>query len=185
MSSPASTFGWGFWRRWLLGTTVGWVGGIIGAIVLSELLLSLVYQPEESNLIVGICIGAAIGSSQIVAVRRWIALPRGWVWGLMVGVGIPFVVADVPSDKLGLGLSGIPENWMLGLVAAAGGLISGIWQARILRSYTSKANWWILASIVFWGLAWLNILTIVPVLGAVGGGLLIWLLRSPAATEAV
>jgi hypothetical protein len=59
--------------------------GLLGAIVLSHLAVNLVY-PKETNLIVGLCTGAAVGSFQMVAVRRWITLSRGWGSGRHAGV---------------------------------------------------------------------------------------------------
>ena len=37
--------------------------------------------PKETNLILGLCFGAAVGLSQKIAVRRQITLAYGWVWG--------------------------------------------------------------------------------------------------------
>jgi hypothetical protein len=161
---------------------------MVGAIVLSYLVVNLVY-PKETNLIVGLCMGAAVGFSQKIVVRRWIKLAGGWVWGAMVGLGIPFVVAVI-VDELWAGADDLPEDWLLGrlLIAVVGGVLAGLLQARYLRPYTSRANLWILVSVVSWGLAWLSPGGLVVggiVLGAVSGGLLMWLLRGPTVAEAV
>jgi hypothetical protein len=67
------------------------------AIVLSYLVLNLV-NPKETNLIVGLCMGAVVGFCLLVVARRWIKLARGWVWGAMVGMGIPFVAAVIVDE---------------------------------------------------------------------------------------
>jgi len=193
MDSQAQGAGLVFWGRWLIATTIGWIVGTIAAIVLSYLVVNLVY-PKTTNLIVGLCMGAAIGVSQKMAVRRWIKLAGGWVWGAMVGLGIPFVVT-VLVDERWARAEFLPENWVVGqlLIAVVGGFLAGLLQFRYLRPYTSRASWWILVSVVSCGLAWLSTSLSGPgglvvggvVLGAVSGGLLILLLREPTANEAV
>jgi hypothetical protein len=162
---------------------IGWFVGIFAAFLLSELVVNLVY-PKQTNLIFGLCIGAAVGLSQRIAVRRWITLAHSWVWGAMVGIGIPFVVM-VLIDELrpGAGES-LPELPPL----IIGGAICGLLQVPALRPHTSRAYWWVLASAVSWGLAWsaadLEYFFGVgafffgggAVLGAVSGVLLLWLL---------
>ena len=180
--SPVSEVGWSFLGRWLIATAVGSIVGLLGAIVLSDLVVNLVY-PKETNLIVGICTGAAVGFFQMIAARPWITLSRGWVWGAMVGMGIPFV-AVVLVDEFGLGVSALPLGWLFGLTAITGAVIGGLLQARVLRPYTSRASWWVAATIVSWAPVWL--LGVLPggiVMGVVGGGLFIWLLRAPVAGE--
>ncbi|TFG51520.1 MAG: hypothetical protein E4H37_07760, partial [Gemmatimonadales bacterium] len=106
MSTQTSDVGWGFWIRWVVATTIGWVVGTFAAIILSYLVVNLVY-PKETNLIVGLCLGAAVSLSQKMGVRRWLTLAHSWVWGAMVGIGIPFVVV-VLLDELRPGAS---ESW--------------------------------------------------------------------------
>ena len=98
----------------------------------------------------------------------------------MLGMGIPFV-AVVLGDEFGLGTSDLAEGWLFGLTGVAGGMIGGLFQARVLRPYTSRAGWWVLATVVSWSLAWGlgGALAGGVVLGVVGGGLFIWILRAP------
>ena len=70
MDTNLSNLGWRFWGRWLVATTVAWVVGFIAAIALSYLVVNAFY-PEESNLIVGLCMGAALAIGQ----------PSGWIPG--------------------------------------------------------------------------------------------------------
>ena len=175
MSSRESNPGWNFWGRWLVASTGGWVVGLLAAIVLSDLVVNLVY-PKETNLMVGLCTGAAVGSFQILVVRRWITLSRGWAWAAMVGMAIPYV-AVVLVDEFGLGMGDFPAGWLFGFTAVAGSVIGGLLQARVLRRHTSRASWWVVATVVSWGLAWSLGLLGGIALGAVGGGVLIWLLK--------
>lgn len=193
MSLKQLGVGWGFWGRWVAATAIGWVVGLIGAIILSYLVVNVVY-PKETSLIVGVCLGAAVGYSQKLAVRCWLVLTSTWVWGALIGVGIPFVVAEA-LDVLWPGASELPEGRLPGrlLIAVAGGVIAGLLQMRELRQHTDKAGWWVPASVVAWSLArlanetgWLmgplsGLLAPGMVLGAVSGGFLVWILRSGGA----
>jgi len=151
---------WGLLGRWFLGTLIGWFVGVLLAIGLSYAVVGLFFA-EETNLIVGLVLGAVVGLAQLVAVRGVLPLTSRWVWGAAAGLGIPFVV--------------------------------GLLQAPALRRHTSRAHWWIPASLVSWGVAWLasvawaeaGIVLGGAVLGAVSGSLLIWMLRSAADHEAV
>ena len=187
MSTQTSDVGLGFWIRWVVATIIGWVVGMFAAIVLSYLVVNLVY-PKETNLIVGLCLGAAVGLSQKIAVRRRITLAHSWVWGAMVGIGMPFVVV-VFLDEL---RPGAGESWWL-LLLIAGGAICGLLQVPALRPHTSRVYWWVLASTVFWGLAWFisrvagaaGFLGGGAVLGAVSCGVLLWLRKPPKTATTV
>lgn len=191
MNNRVSGTGWGFWIRWLVATAIAWVIGIIIAFPLSYL-LNVIY-PKTTNVLVGLCLGAAVGLAQKIAVRRSIELTWGWVWAAMIGMGLPFIVAEI-IDVVWPGKYEYTGDrlfaWML--IIGTGGLITGLLQMRILRRFTTKASWWLPASIVSWGLAWLSMnlvgmtgyLVGGPVLGAVSGGLLLWILKAPVDTAA-
>lgn len=188
MLPEARDVGRGLWWRWLIGTFIGWVVGVVVAIVLSYLIVNLFY-PKETNLIVGLCMGAGVALAQKIAVRRSISLAGSWVWGAVAGIGIPFAVA-VAIDELWFSAVEASDYWLV-VLAVVGGAFAGLLQARALRPHTAKAQRWVLASMVSWGLAWLastvlgeaGFLVGGIVLGAVSGGLFIWLLRSTPAAE--
>lgn len=187
MSTQTPDVGWGLWVRWLVATIIGWVVGMIAAIILSYLVVNLVY-PKETNLIVGLCLGAAVGLSQKIAVRRWMTLGHSWVWGAMVGIGIPFVVVVLLEELW----PGTGDSWWL-LLIIAGGAICGFLQLPALRPHTAGVYWWVLASVVSWGLAWFisrvagvaGFLGGAVVLGAISGGVLMWLRKPPEAAKTV
>jgi hypothetical protein len=180
---------WGFFGRWLLGTTIGWFVGILLAIGLSYAIVGLFY-PEESNLIVGLVLGAAVGLAQVIAVRRLLPLTQRWVWGATVGLGIPFIIGVVVSATWFKG-NEVSDMWLV-LVAVVGGMLSGLFQAPTLRRHVPRARWWIPASLVSWGAAWLaslawaeaGVLLGGVVLGTLSGLSLIWILQSAPAHEA-
>jgi hypothetical protein len=183
---------WGLLGRWFLGTLIGWFVGILLAIGLSYAVVGLFYA-EETNLIVGLVLGAAVGLAQLVAVRGVLPLTSRWVWGAAAGLGVPFIVGVVVSE-VWFNVTEASDTWLV-LVALAGGALAGLLQAPVLRrsTYQARALWWIPASSVSWGVAWLasvawaeaGIVLGGVVLGAVSGSLLIWMLRSAATHEAV
>lgn len=170
-----------FWTRWVVATTVGWVVGMLAAIILSVLVVNLVY-PKETDLIVGLCLGAAVALSQKIAVRRWVTLAPGWVWGATIGVGIPFVVV-VLLDEFRPGTS---EGWWPWLLIA-GGAVCGLLQAYAARRHSSRAYWWVLVSAVSWSVAWalsrvagvFGFLGGGAILGAVSCGAFLWIWKPP------
>ena len=181
---------WGLFGRWFLGTLIGWFVGVLLAIGLSYVVAAL-FGAEETNLIVGLVLGAVVGLAQLVAVRGVLPLTSRWVWGAAVGLGVPFVVAVVAS-AIWSAVAEASDTWLI-LVALAGGALAGSLQAPVLRDSTGRALWWIPASLVSWGVAWLASVAWTEaalvlggaVLGAVSGALLIWVLRPTAAHEAV
>ena len=100
-------------------------------------------------------------------------------------MGIPFVVVVIADEFWG----GIPLGKVL--IVAVGGLITGLLQLRNMRRHSRRSGWWVLASIVGWGLGWLamdlgfavGLLIGGALLGVVTGGAIVWLLKSPASTE--
>lgn len=187
MQSAHNHIGWRFWRRWVLATTIGWVVGIVAAFIAAHLVVQIVYPVlgYESNLVVGLCLGAVVGYVQRRFAPNPITASGWWILSTSIGMGIPFVVVEIARAIW----SGIP----LGLVPilAVGGLITGLLQLRNMRRHSRRSGWWVLASIVGWGLGWLameigfgvGLLVGGALLGVVTGAAIVWLLQSPSSTE--
>jgi len=169
---------WQFWARWSVATVVGWVGGFFVAIVLSYAVVNLFY-PKETNLIVGLCLGATVSYSQRFAVRRWVRLPMRFVWGAAVGIGIPFVASVILTE------AGTPagDDASVALLAA-GSLVCGLLQMRALRGLVDRPWLWAAAAFVLWTAAWLisrvpstyALLGATALHGVASGGVLLWLM---------
>jgi len=186
MRDNESRFGWSFWAWWVAATAVGWVAGVLVAIVLSDLVVNLFYH-RETNLIVGLCMGGSMAVVQVRAVRRWVRLGSGWVWGGAIMMAPPFI-ASVIFDELSLDTDALVVKVMLGGITVVGGLVGVLFQVRALRPHTARAHWWVAAMAVAWGLA-IGASKITGfmgggvVLGLVGGGCLVLLFRGPAVPE--
>lgn len=182
MVSQMLNGGRNFWFRWLIASVIGWVVGLILAIVLSYAVVSLFYD-ETTNLIVGLVLAAGVGLAQMIAVRKVLPLTWRWVWGAAAGIGLPFVIAVV-IDEMWFSEAETFEAGFV-IVGAVGGALAGLIQHVTLKPHTSRAKWWILASPVSWALAWATNILIGEagiivggiVLGAVSGAMLIWIVN--------
>ncbi|MCH7812525.1 MAG: hypothetical protein IID40_00760 [Planctomycetes bacterium] len=187
MQTERKNLGWRFWGRWVLATTIGWSVGIIAAFIVAHLIAPIVYIviPHETNLVVGLCLGAGVGYMQRRFASNPITASGRWVLSTTMGMGIPFVVVVIAHEIW----SGLPFG--LVLIVTVGGLITGLLQLRNMRRHSRRSGWWVLASIVGWGLGWLvmglgfavGLLIGGALLGAVTGGAIVWLLQSPPSTE--
>jgi len=187
MSTQNSDFGTVFWVRWVIATVIGWVVGMFGAIILSNLVVNLVY-PKETNLIVGLCLGAGVALAQKIGMRQRIRLTKSWVWGAAIGIGIPYVVIVLLNEFL----PDAADSWGVPLFVV-GSAICGLLQVPALRAHTSRAYWWVLGSTVAWSLAFLvshvagtvGLLGAGALLGVISCGTFLWLQKTPGLEETV
>jgi hypothetical protein len=177
-----------FFGRWVLATFGGWLLGF----VVIELLAGIgeMVHLGGNQCAVGIGMGWSIGCVQWRIARKWFGSSSEWMWSSVVGMGTPFVLSDL------VGAWGHAPELLMGPNAAVGGLLVGLWQRRMLRSHSARANWWVPACIAGWMLAaalppaligfrpgphWSNLVGIAlggVVLGVVTGGALVWVLQS-------
>jgi hypothetical protein len=190
MDSRGQNIGWDLWGWWLLATVIGLVVGLFAAIVLSYTVVNH-FHPEETNLIVGLCVGAGVGFAQVFAVRRALSLKWMWILGVIVGMGLPYTIA-VLFDEAWFGAIQVSGMWLIPIVIVAGAL-AGVIQVGALARLTLKAHWWIWGSVVTWGVTWLfsfplggpGLLVGPLVYGALSGAFLIWLIRISPSRESV
>ncbi|HZI85262.1 MAG TPA: hypothetical protein VFD48_00400 [Pyrinomonadaceae bacterium] len=90
-------------------------------------------------------IGTGLLQSWVIRKVTHNALP--WFWSSAVGLGIPFLVADI-SNVAGWGI-----EYSLSIFVALGGVLAGALQAFILQSHFRKAWLLVVASVSGWALA--------------------------------
>jgi hypothetical protein len=140
---------------WTLCTALGCIIGMILAIVLSHALINP-FHPEQTNVLVGACLGACVGFLQKLSIRERFALSWRWVWGAAAGFGLPFVLAFI-IDKIDPELISFAADaeatfiW----IALLGGILAGWLQKKDLQKGHKSAQWWILFSAAGWGISWL------------------------------
>ena len=185
MDRQAETYDWGILVRWSIATCIGWIVGVVAAIALSYVIMDLIGLGEETNIFVGIFMGACMGLAQMIGVRGKLKLGARWVWGSVAGMGIAFVAAVLLGQYV-LRVEG-PVDHLLIPVAIVGGLLTGLFQMRSLKPYTSRTALWPVLSALSWGVAWVvanfagtgGFLFAGVIFGVVGGALFVWLLRQP------
>jgi hypothetical protein len=168
-----------FLQKWVTANGIGWLVGSIGAIILSHLVVNIFY-PKETNLIIGLCIGAGVGYAQWFVLKGMFKISS--LWGLVctVCMGIPFI-AFVIMDENGYKFSSFQGDYeflyrlIFGLIM---GLVVGLLQIQFLKSYFKRAAWWIVASSIGWGICFLASSVPMPfaMLGILVGGVLLGLI---------
>jgi hypothetical protein len=131
--------------RWVRATWFGWLLGIPVIIVLA--LLGEAVGIGGAQVLVGAGMGTSIGLMQSRVIRSMLPKAGAWICSCVVGLGVPFLVTDIAK------VAGRNVGYSLFVCVAAGGLISGGWQALILRTRFRKTRWWVLASALGWMLA--------------------------------
>ena len=168
--------------QWVVATIVGWAIGFFVCEALKAFVSTLFVD--------GLVIGAFVGVAQGLVVRRRIAPMGWWVLASILGFGVGLAA----GEAVGPGVPLIVGRALIGTII---GLAVGVAQWLVLRRQVARAEWWILASVVGWILAWIVIrsaeasenqpIVLVYLLGGSGaavagiitGAALIWLSRSP------
>jgi hypothetical protein len=180
MEKDIRTHGFILWAKWFFATAIGWIVGVILAIILSHLVVNLFYK-ENTNMIVGLCIAFTVGLGQMIAARGALPFSWRWIWGSTLGIGIPLLVATLIVERVADG----GFEWGFFALGVIGAAVSGIIQAGVLKDLAVRPKCWIGACTLSWGLVWLlrvfmgeNALAIGGlIVGAAGGALLVWRVR--------
>ena len=190
MKNENKKLGKKFLQHWILANGIGWLVGFISAFILSYLVVNIFYD-KETNLIVGLCVGASIGYAQWFILKRQFKISS--IWGLIctLCLGIP-VLAGVIMNENGHIIPFFQEDYeilgrfMFGLIV---GSVIGLLQMQYLKPYFKKASRWIIANSVGWGICTLALSVPMPLatlafliggvlLGVVTGFGIIWMSKS-------
>jgi hypothetical protein len=174
---------------WVVANSAGWVLGIIVVIALATLQES---THVGNAVYLGAGMGWSVGFAQWLIARKWFDATSRWMWASTIGIATPFLFADLVRMR---DLS----SFVLPVLSAAGGLLSGLMQRNSLRSHSARSDRWVVVSAVAWMCPALLVEFIaVPrhprttlesvrnigslglggvVLGAVTGAALVWLLN--------
>ncbi len=175
MNTPTRRMDASFLQRWTLATFSGWILGFVATLLVAKLVNSL--YPHVSKLVVGVCIGAAVGVAQFHVFSLYRPVSRWWVFASSIGLGLPFIVLGV-LDAIGLqsveasGAQYLARTLLLG---APGGLLSALLQLRCLRQHFKSPAWWLAINSAGWGMCWLLFSLTAPfaLIGAVMGATLV------------
>ncbi len=136
--------------QWTSSVFLGWFVGIFLIISLSSLLDSM--GIDDMQFYLGIGMGAGVGFTQWLRLRKSIAISNAWIWLSVAGLGIPFVVLDLVLAKGSI--------YKLPLGVALGGLAVGFLQFLLLKKHSKQAGMWIWGSVAGWTLAIVSVIMI-------------------------
>lgn len=133
-----------FVARWTSGTFLGWllaiVLGVLAAVLADAIGLA------GSQTLVGLAAGVGVCAVQAVILRPLVPAPGPWIRAGVVGMGLPFLLGDL------LAAAGILPYSLFACIAA-GSLLTGAIQFRILRRHGTGTLLWVPLSILGWTVA--------------------------------
>lgn len=136
--------------RWVLFTFWGWLLGVAFILILSSLLGAV--GIENMQFYLGVGMGAGVGFTQWLFLRKIIRIHKNWIWFSLAGMGIPMIILDLTLGEA--------VTMKLALSIGLGALAVGVLQYFMLEPYSRKAFFWIPASVVGWTLAVGTVFTI-------------------------
>lgn len=192
MQAQRNQIGWGFWLQYVLASTLGMLVGFYLGFFLAAIIPEVLGEWIGFS-VFGIVLGIAVGLLQWIVLRQRVSGARRWVFAPAVaGLGI-FQAAMLYGFSTSYENPGAFLGWAS--IVALGGLVTGLLQWPVLKGRVSRAGWWVLASTVGWTLSVMGVRALPwgvddwdalwgmtatgAVLGAVTGGVLVWLLRQP------
>lgn len=129
-------------RRWTKVTFWGWLLGVVFILMISSFLDSIGIEGMQFYL--GVGMGAGVGLTQWLSLKKYIEINTNWIWFSVFGMGIPFIIIDyIPSEV-------IPHK--LPFSIPLGAITAGFLQYLLLKKHSAKANLWIAGSFVGWSL---------------------------------
>ncbi|MDF2178871.1 hypothetical protein P2G88_11485 [Aliiglaciecola sp. CAU 1673] len=168
-----------FYKHWILANGLAEAIGLGGTLILAGYGATLFAADSLSSLLLAALLailmgtvleGVVVGIAQSIPLRAFVPeIPvRAWVWATAIGAGIAWMIGMIPSTLMGLSNLSSPESvsqelpvyLQYGLAVVLGlvtGPILGFAQWLVLRRYFDKANRWLIANALAWGLGMLAI----------------------------
>lgn len=149
---------------WVKASTYGWLLGLLVIVVLAVAGDLVGFMGGDSQVMVGVGMGGGVGYVQSRVLRDWLARPSWWMVASAIGMGGLFIVRDAIVAWGGAFPYSLPVYVLVGSV------VTGSWQSVLLRQVSAHANWWVVGSLLGWGVpAALIALGDTALLGPVGG----------------
>jgi hypothetical protein len=162
MTIKQTKIGWGFWLKWVLATTVGFIICLFILFYLGKAVAFMIGYPHEDDFFYWLAYNihfiatcAGVGIIQWLILRRRVSRVGLWAPAMVAGFVLASVLLYAPP---------ITRNYLLEvknifarnigwiMFLALGGTIAGLFQWFFLRRQISRAGWWVLASAVGWSL---------------------------------
>lgn len=141
--------------RWIVANAAGLAAGLAAALVLGAPLETVVGAMLVTPVLTGI-VGAFLGTSQWILLRRRLENARWWIPASAAGLGLGLAGGIVLVEQIGRAVTGgqinvrtlsVPERAAsMAVVGLASGLALGAAQWLVLRRHTRLARRWFWAS---------------------------------------
>ncbi len=138
---------------WILYTSLGWIVGIVLFEYLTRLGHNLNLQMHDGQSLVGLSMGAGVGLTQWLLLRKHTKGSFKWFWSLFLGFSLPFVMVDLISAMVGLNPESIGlDVRILGLLCTTviGSSVAGYFQYKSLMKSTDYGDNWIMYHSMAW-----------------------------------
>ncbi len=162
-----------FWVFWILANAIGATAGYL---LYFEVAFRLRLGGLDAGLIIGVAlIGLSLGIAQWFILAKYGYSNAWWILASTIGWASGEAVARVLYPYIGPG-------FVVPLEDATIGIVVGMLQVLVLRRWSRRAGWWILAYEVAWvissNFALFAIGTLAGIIfGVITGPALMWLLR--------
>jgi len=139
--------------RWVAANFMAWPMGLLLAIILSYLVVNI-FHPEETNLIVGLCLGFSMGLAQWLVLKSLIKIGKLWFVVSVIGIGLPYgwvILYLEAGNKIPLVFN--IEGVFMAILFFICGAFVGLIQCRIESFNMGKSYIWVLLSGIAWSIS--------------------------------
>ncbi|MCP3933628.1 MAG: hypothetical protein GY705_31560 [Bacteroidetes bacterium] len=131
-------------RKWLIYNSLGWLSGTILVLIFSSTFDAI--GIENLQFIVAVGIGLGIGIAQWLVLKNIIALKTTWITVTVIGLTIPFLIADILRYFELLNL----KSLFIPICVGTGSILVGSLQSKLLKDYNIGLLNWLVVSFFSW-----------------------------------
>ncbi len=131
-------------RKWLTYNFFGWLLGTIFVLILSSSFDAIGIENLQFFIAVGV--GLGIGTAQWMILKRITEIKKNWITVTVIGLTIPFLIADILRYFELLNL----ESLFIPVCVGIGSLLVGFLQSKLLKNYNIGMLNWIIISFFSW-----------------------------------
>ena len=133
-------------KKWLTYNFFGWLLGTILVLIFSSTFDAM--GIEDLQFFIAIGIGLGIGIAQWLVLKNITEIKINWITVTIVGLTIPFLIADILRYYELL----ILKSLFIPICVGVGSLLVGFFQSKLLKRLNIGLLNWIIVSFISWGL---------------------------------
>ena len=131
-------------KKWLIYNFFGWLIGTILVLILSSSFDTI--GIEDVQFFVAVGIGLGIGTAQWIVLKRITDIKTNWITVTVLGLTIPFLIADTLRYFELLNL----KSLLIPVCVGIGSLLVGFFQSKLLIKYNVGIFNWVVISFFSW-----------------------------------